>query len=353
MELPRRRSAWATRPLLAVAVLLAALGGIELGFRLFRPVRYLRPDREPGPRDWREILHRASDVPGLAYELAPDQTGEHRGVEIATNSFGLRDEEPRAGHGPGRVRVAALGDSVTFGMGVAQEHTWPEQLERLLNVRDPSRRSWEVLNFGVSGYNARDAALVLRHRALPLEPDVVVYGYFLNDPEVDPVHPLRARFTPRSWWQHSHLLRRLARLLKARDERRAGGDYLRYLHLTDRSEWRGVEAALGALAALSGEHALPVLVAVFPSFRRGASWDDYLYADLHEQVVGAARAAGLEALDLLPAFRGSGRPPRRLSIDNWHPDPNGHRVAAQALVEPVLAAADRAAGVPLDVAGER
>ena len=72
----------------------------------------------------RERVHRASPIPGLAYELAPGSSTRYRGARLRVNQDGLRDDPSRAGPDAPRFRIAALGDSYTFGQGVESNQTW-------------------------------------------------------------------------------------------------------------------------------------------------------------------------------------------------------------------------------------
>jgi hypothetical protein len=67
------------------------------------------------------------------------------------NSAGFRDREFPIPKPEGVFRIAAIGDSVTYGHECAQEAAYPKQLERLLNLAagDAAPR-YEVLNFGVT-----------------------------------------------------------------------------------------------------------------------------------------------------------------------------------------------------------
>jgi lysophospholipase L1-like esterase len=89
----------------------------------------------------------------------------------------LRRTTPLPPKSPGVFRVAAFGDSLTYGEGVAADEAWPAVLEREL------RREFdvEVLNLGVSGSESEDI-LRFAERLLPaIEPDLVLYGVCLND----------------------------------------------------------------------------------------------------------------------------------------------------------------------------
>lgn len=323
---------WKKLLLLIVAVALS-LGAAELLLRAVFPVDYREPPA-PLPEDaWRELLHRPSAVPGLAYELRPGADQQAKGSRIRTNSLGLRDDEPLPEDGRPTVRIAALGDSVTFGFGIEGDETWANVLERLLNEGSaPEAARVEVLNYGVGGYAARDVAAVLEHKVLPRGPALVIYGYVLNDPETEPIQPLHSYFQQVAWWQRSHLLRLLAE--KRRDfeiQRLGGGNYLRYLH-ADPETWGSVLAAFDRMRDLTRGRDVPVIVAVFPVLLlRGEGWPAYPYRELHAQVSGAAAAQGFRVLDLLPVFESHEPAALRVSDTDGHPNAEGHRLAAEAL----------------------
>jgi hypothetical protein len=60
---------------------------------------------------------------------------------------------------PGVFRILALGDSTTFGWGVAQEQAWPAQLEAALRARGAEV---EVINAGVPATSLETMAAYLR-----------------------------------------------------------------------------------------------------------------------------------------------------------------------------------------------
>lgn len=54
---------------------------------------------------------------------------------VSTNEDGYRTSYRRADFAKKEVRIAVMGDSFVFGLGVAQRESWPEKLERLLRDR--------------------------------------------------------------------------------------------------------------------------------------------------------------------------------------------------------------------------
>jgi hypothetical protein len=94
-----------------------------------------------------------------------------RSERYAVNNAGVRADRD---HSPGpeadRLRLAAFGDSFTFGMDVADAFAYPEQLARL----DPALEVW---NFGVPGYGLDQALLRYEKEGRKRRPRVVVIGF--------------------------------------------------------------------------------------------------------------------------------------------------------------------------------
>ncbi len=129
-------------------------------------------------------IHRASPIFG--WELIPGAYGvEHYGQVYQINSAGFRDHEFGKTKEDGALRIAAVGDSFTFGMGVNLEETYPKQLERMLTDR---YGPVEVLNFGVIAHGMWQHYEVLRHKALAFDPDFVVLALWQDDLAAS-VHP--------------------------------------------------------------------------------------------------------------------------------------------------------------------
>ena len=78
-------------------------------------------------------------VPGSSrYIFTPTLTAGH---PKKVNSLGLRDREFSRTRPEGQIRILCLGNSTTYGAGVAMEDTYPKQLEDLLRQRYPDRDS--------------------------------------------------------------------------------------------------------------------------------------------------------------------------------------------------------------------
>jgi len=322
------------RVLVVLASLAVSLGGAEIVLRVAAPVEYEAPADRGDPSVWNSLIHRPSPTPGLDYEIAPNEFGSPAMTREGINRHGFRGREP-SDPKMGR-RIVVLGDSFTYGLGVGVPSTYPAQLERLLR-EVPGAGPAEVLNLGVTAYSIHDEAIVLERKVGALEPDLVLVGYVLNDPQVGTGgQPIRVFYHRTRWWQHSHLLRLAA---KARRDwevrRRGGGDWIRSLY-EDPATWRAALASLERMRRASRDQGLEVVFVVFPMIP-DETWEGYAYADLHERVGAAIRDAGFRVLDLREAF--SRLPPRALRLpgEDWHPSPLGYEVAARAIRDFLLA----------------
>lgn len=115
----------------------------------------------------------------LAYDAdlgwAPRPSARSTTGPFAVNHAGIRSERATAATAPpGTLRVAAFGDSFTFGDEVGPDETWASALERALAARGVAA---EVLNFGVNAYGIDQAYLRWRRDGRRFRPDVVLLGF--------------------------------------------------------------------------------------------------------------------------------------------------------------------------------
>jgi lysophospholipase L1-like esterase len=96
-------------------------------------------------------------------------------IHIKINSLGFRGDDFTAEKPANTFRIAALGASTTFSAEVSSNHAvWTHRLQEKLQAAYPSKRI-EVVNAAVGGYVAADNLKNLKHRVLPLDPDLVIY----------------------------------------------------------------------------------------------------------------------------------------------------------------------------------
>ena len=311
------------------------------------------------------VLHdvfELSDNPVLGYELragAPDG-------DLAINAAGFRDRAFSREKPAHTYRIAVIGDSLAYGFACPQDRTYAKQLEHLLNgYAQPGAPRFEVLNLGVTGYNVSQIVERLRVLGLGYEPDLILYGYTLNDPqefsyEKETLEDLRdeaaERFDaklqrstlralsgsrlfllarhaliapeaspePRLWGQVDPVLAAFGR-----GDRQ--GQYFRTLHATEASRNR-LDRGLDELTGLAEQAGSTAALALFPIFFEEEP-DGYPVRDVHRLVTRLATARGLHVVDLQPVFeRARSRHGPEVAHDPIHPSVLGHRVVAAALL---------------------
>jgi lysophospholipase L1-like esterase len=286
---------------------------------------------------------RKSHNPRLRFELRPDSRVKAE-VEYRINAEGLRGPEVEVEKPEGVRRVAVLGDSIAFGYWVAEEDTFPRQLESMLNEAWDDGTRIEVLNFGVPGYNLDQETEALRSRALPFAPDVVVVAFCLNDLEGIFSYELglvqdratrrrlllgrlREGVLSRSYffaWVEYRLAEADARRRFARARNPLAGP------LYEQAVGEQKKALLGKFAVLQtvlASHGIEGVVAAFPVFN--GKWERYPHLGLHRVIREAAEEAGLRTVDLHDCYTAYAF--REVRVDVVHPSPAGHRVAAHAI----------------------
>lgn len=116
----------------------------------------------------------------LLYDLKPNLTMEFGHRSLHTNSRNMRESREYDPSDTNTLRIVGIGDSGMFGWGVNQDEDYLSVLESNLNATALSPR-YEVLNFGVPGYNTGQELEMLRTRALAYRPRVVILGWCDND----------------------------------------------------------------------------------------------------------------------------------------------------------------------------
>jgi len=116
----------------------------------------------------------------LVYELMPKLDMIFGNQRLRTNSRCMREDHEYTEEKPdGVFRIVGIGDSGMFGWAVEQGEDYMNVLETNLNRRAGAR--YEVLNFGIPGYNTQQEVEMLKDRGLAFKPDIVVVGWCDND----------------------------------------------------------------------------------------------------------------------------------------------------------------------------
>lgn len=157
---------------LVMAIALAEVTLAILPVRLWHPnanhregAIFARPDRE---------LHHIRPADTTSTIVSP--YGEYH-AEVRINSDSLRDIERPLAKPPGTYRVLILGDSLTEAEQVPLEETFVKRLEHELT--QSRGQAVDVINAGVAAASPMTEYLMLIHKGIKYQPDLVVCAYSL------------------------------------------------------------------------------------------------------------------------------------------------------------------------------
>jgi lysophospholipase L1-like esterase len=333
-----------------------ALALAELFVRLFDPVAEPRRHFRPGIY---------AEDPELGWALLPNYRGvhvEHRHVApTTTNALGFRGPEWDAARRRAALRILVLGDSCTFGKGVADGESYPARLEARLRERG---LDVAVFNAGIPGHDPRQYAIVLERLALVVRPHVVVLGWLDNDivssapgephpitvvdghlvDDLDEYEAWRRRIEHRGlYWSHLYrFLQVRLKLLRERRGRRASGvlEAAAAAPAADLRHTAGLVSGIGARAAALGA---PLVLVLIPRLEEVEG--DAASLVPFEHLAAEARAQGIEVVDVPRAWRPRGAA-RELYLpsDPVHMNAAGYDEIARLLADaPAIAQASRVA----------
>jgi len=297
----------------------------------------------PVPIDSGSIVRRIDDSV-KQYELLPNSTGVLAGAPVSIDSLGCRDREYQRAKPPGVIRIVGIGDSLTFGQGVAEPDTYLARLEIALPARP---LPVEVINCGVFGYNVNEEARRFQEVMDTLDPDIVTIGYELGDVLENPLLNTNARALAREDNSTGSMLERRHLIDSVKSSRVVTFLAYRYtfllkkfnlrnwdaLYADDSALWKNLAAKYTGMEKTAKEKNVDLLVAIVPEL---SNLDDrYPFRTVHERVAALCQSLGIHTVDLLPAFKGQNGPSLWVHPQDRHPNAQGHQIIAAALVEPV------------------
>ena len=118
--------------------------------------------------------------PTRGWTLNSGWSGEDSQLHTVINNQGFRGTEVPREKAEDERRILFLGDSVTYGSGVAEEDIFVERLRRQLHdKRETSHIS--IVNTAVTAYSPWQEYDVLINEGLEYRPDLIIQVFCLND----------------------------------------------------------------------------------------------------------------------------------------------------------------------------
>ena len=343
---------------------------LEMGFRILHIEAQVLPQRQVEMRyqgDWMPVglwgtshLKQSSPYPDVKmgeyipnitfrfiymdhdFSFSSDNVWKTRSVISHINRYGLRGPNIEPKKPEGVFRILALGDSFTFGEGVADNETFVMQLEKILNAEKNTTDGYryQTINAGVSGYNTSDEVTYLKNRWLMFEPDIVLLNFYLNDAYDESqfgtfisgvgvntsleVYKLisNSRFIQwaiRMWkrWRISQSVTKIYNSQFSDNPQLSGHD------------WNASKQAITQAVELTSTHNIRLVLVIFPELYELT--EDYPFKHIHERVSQFAKSLGIPTIDLLKIFLGHDADTLWVHATDHHPNAYAHKIAAHAI----------------------
>jgi lysophospholipase L1-like esterase len=310
-------------PLLMAAMWISLIAaGLEL---------YVRLGVDDGMQFDLEMWKYARDVkvvdpdPLIGHRHGPNRQSRLMGVDVVTNSRGLRDREYAFEKPIGVLRIVMLGDSFTEGWGTPEQETFSKRIERLYAERNIKA---EAINTGVGNWNTVQEVEYFLSDAYRYNPDIVVLNFVFNDAE-----PVSQERPPSLLMRHCYsCIFLIGRYDALRRRFFGGGDWVAYyLGLFGDGTtpgWLAAKAAIKRLADYCKQHGVKLVIANHPELH---DVQNYRFRPITDFIRGTAAENGAVFVDLLPYLRD--QEPASLWVTPPDPHPNGlaHKLIAEGL----------------------
>jgi lysophospholipase L1-like esterase len=147
---------------------LLVLLALEIGLRLFHTIAKDIEDYRQTTSEWWRYDSR------LCWVARPNYSGEVFGVRRAFDAGGYLKVDSKQIDNSSKPKIMLIGDSCTFGHGVAIDDTFGELLEGHL-------KKYDVVNLALPGYTTLQGRIVLQQHIRKIKPEIVIASFSFND----------------------------------------------------------------------------------------------------------------------------------------------------------------------------
>ncbi len=256
------------------------------------------------------------------YDMVPSVVLDTNYGTVSINRWGMRDKDYELNPDSNVYRIAMLGASSVMGWGVGDGETFEALIETRLNQENNANIQYEILNFGIQGYQPLQQ-LIAANKSLKFSPNAVFYvatgreisrsaAYLVEvaTKGIDiPFEPLREIV------KKAELTRGLEEVIALKQVKPYSKDILDWTY-----------QYIAELAR--NNRTLPVLI-FLPQVREG-DWQEETAETLH-----LAEKAGFIVIDLSDIYLNKDITMIRLAEWDDHPNKYGHELIAERLYKEI------------------
>jgi hypothetical protein len=268
----------------------------------------------------------------LLKDIVPSMSTVLGGAPCTSNSLGMRDREYNKPKSPNTYRIVLLGASNDMGTGVKDDQTYENLVEDDLNSRVPDARysRYEILNLSVAADSLLQRVLRLEQEGFEFQPDAAILSVTAVDEQFVASHLAKALI---QGVEPSPGYRELVQSLVGRA--RVNGKMPAVMierrlqpYFTELCRW-----SFQRFAQQCAQRGVRPLVIYRPAPADFSGQE----SAARSKILGMARSAGLQVIDLSPAFD-SVTDRSSLILAKWddHTTAAGHRLLADELYKDLV-----------------
>lgn len=264
-------------------------------------------------------------------------------VESSTNELGYREREIALQKPAGVYRIAVVGDSLTYGQGVAEQDRFSRLIEDRLNS---GKASYQVYNFGIPGAETIDHIGFLED-VFKIDPDFILLQWYTNDVwgTVDgSAKETSYRLIPSEYlskFLHKnsalyylinnqwYILQRRLGLIST-----FGGAMDAHFGDINSADSQRSISELNQFITLVKDKNIPLGIVMFPDFvLTEGGVEKYPFDYLFDRVIDACQKNAIKCVDLRPEFASENPKELWVNIFDGHPSEFANKIAADAILK--------------------
>ena len=272
----------------------------------------------------------------LRYATAPGQKKWVKGY-ANFNKEGYRDIDHQLIKEKNTVRIAGLGDSFTFGIGIKNaDNLYLTKLDMLLN--NPEKK-YEVFNRAKIGIGTSQEIEILKKDGLKYKPNIIVLGYFLNDfDDAENIGNINSKYGIKflrslkffiydTFYSYYFYDRALQKFDEVTGIKQTYPDYLNSI-LSSKDNIDFNAEYLRQLKQISNDNNATLIVAIIPVIHE---LKNYPFMEANKYIEEAGRKYNFTVIDLLPYFKDYNENELWVNQYDHHMNELGHDVTARAI----------------------
>jgi lysophospholipase L1-like esterase len=258
---------------------------------------------------------------------------------VSLNNDGMRDRNFPIEKLKNTIRIAAIGDSFTFGAGIKNVNdTYPKVLDRELNLLNRSNK-YEVMNFGIPGYDTLEELKCIKNKALKYKPDIIIMGFVFNDlsnidPRIKAIEE-RIEIPYLGFWLRDisyfyyFLESRVNKLIEnIKLKKKYDAAILETYNSSINQNYTRV--LYREISNISQQNNITVVMLVFPAM---FNLKEYPWTAINDFAREIAKENNFYVVDLLNDYKREGEEKLRVNKYDAHPNELGQKIAADKILE--------------------